>query len=297
MVLRSLKNIEIDCQANQQVLHSHSQSTAKLETALGQLVATLSRRDEGKLPSQPIVNPRGKYGVECELDTIESHTHHHKNHTSLRSHRTFHGYSVTHPEVPLAPFIFKKEASTESIWDMFKQVRMDKSLLDDIKQSPMFTKFLKDFSMQEIESRGHMDGLVKQTEHMSSIILKHLVPKFKDLGSPTISYVIGNYTIDEALLDLGASVNILSYSAYQKLNPGVLQPTLVSICLADRSLKQPRCVVEDVVIKDGIMDISWGHNQHRLNIFNTSQHPLNAIQAVDKDVIDKIVREATPSML
>ncbi|XP_057982217.1 uncharacterized protein LOC131167428 [Malania oleifera] len=125
---------------------------------------------------------------------------------------------------------------------------MNKSLLDDMKQSPAFIKFQRDLSMQETESRVHMDGLVKQAEHISSIILKHLVPKLKDPGSYTISCVIGNYTIDGALLDLGASVNILSYSTYQKLNPGVFQPTSVSICLADRSLKQPWGVVEDVVV-------------------------------------------------
>ncbi|XP_057953801.1 uncharacterized protein LOC131148083 [Malania oleifera] len=46
-----------------------------------------------------------------------------------------------------------------------------------------------------------------------------------------------------------------------------------------------------------IMDISWGHKQHRLNIFNASQYPLSTIQVVDKAVMDKFFREATPSML
>ncbi|KAI5667329.1 hypothetical protein M9H77_17182 [Catharanthus roseus] len=41
-----------------QILDSHTQSIAKLETQIGQLANAISRRDEGKLPSHPIENPR-----------------------------------------------------------------------------------------------------------------------------------------------------------------------------------------------------------------------------------------------
>ncbi|KAI5677380.1 hypothetical protein M9H77_08330 [Catharanthus roseus] len=44
-----------------QILDSHTQSTAKLETQIGQLANAISRRDEGKLPSHPIENPRANY--------------------------------------------------------------------------------------------------------------------------------------------------------------------------------------------------------------------------------------------
>ncbi|KAI5683028.1 hypothetical protein M9H77_04256 [Catharanthus roseus] len=44
-----------------QILDSHTQSIAKLETQIGQLANAISRRDEGKLPSHPIENPRASY--------------------------------------------------------------------------------------------------------------------------------------------------------------------------------------------------------------------------------------------
>jgi len=47
--------------------------------------------------------------------------------------------------------------------------------------------------------------------------------KYKDLGCPTISYTIGNTIIKQALLDLGASVNLLPYSVYQQLELGELK--------------------------------------------------------------------------
>ncbi|KAI5659499.1 hypothetical protein M9H77_28292 [Catharanthus roseus] len=41
--------------------NSHTQSIAKLETQIGQLANAINRRDEGKLPSHPIENPRANY--------------------------------------------------------------------------------------------------------------------------------------------------------------------------------------------------------------------------------------------
>jgi ArsR family metal-binding transcriptional regulator len=44
-------------------INSYSQSIAKLETQVGQIANTFNRREEGKLPSQPMVNPKGHYMV------------------------------------------------------------------------------------------------------------------------------------------------------------------------------------------------------------------------------------------
>ena len=44
-------------------VNSHSQSIAKLETLVRQMANTLNMREEGKLPSQSVVNPKGQYMV------------------------------------------------------------------------------------------------------------------------------------------------------------------------------------------------------------------------------------------
>ncbi|KAI5648402.1 hypothetical protein M9H77_34407 [Catharanthus roseus] len=51
------KNLKVKTQ----ILDSHPQSIAMLETQIGQLANAISRRDEGKLPSHPIKNPRTNY--------------------------------------------------------------------------------------------------------------------------------------------------------------------------------------------------------------------------------------------
>jgi hypothetical protein len=62
---------------------------------------------------------------------------------------------------------------------------------------------------------------------------------------------IGVNQINRALLDLGASVNLLPYSVYLKLGLGELKLTIVMLQLADRSMKRPRGIIEDVLIKIG----------------------------------------------
>ena len=73
--------------------------------------------------------------------------------------------------------------------------------------------------------------------------------KYKDPGSPTISVNIGGTCIDKALLDLGASVNLLPYSVYKQLGLEELKPSNINLSLADRSVKIPKGIVEDVLVK------------------------------------------------
>jgi hypothetical protein len=61
--------------------------------------------------------------------------------------------------------------------------------------------------------------------------------------------MIGFSQIERALLDLEASVNLLPYSVYLQLGLGELKPTSMTLHLANRSVKIPREIVEDVLIK------------------------------------------------
>ena len=55
--------------------------------------------------------------------------------------------------------------------------------------------------------------------------------------------------MEKALLDLGASVNLLPYLVYKQLGLGELKPTTITLSLADTSMKIPKDVVEDVLVK------------------------------------------------
>ena len=87
------------------------------------------------------------------------------------------------------------------------------------------------------------------TEQCNAVLLHKLPPKKKDPGSFTISCTIGNCDFSSALIDLGASVNLMPYSVFKRLGEGELKPTSSIIQLADRSITYPRGVIEDVIVK------------------------------------------------
>ena len=60
---------------------------------------------------------------------------------------------------------------------------------------------------------------------------------------------IGGTCVEKALLDLGASVNLLPYSVYKQLGLGELKPTSITLSLANRSIKIPNGTMEDVLIQ------------------------------------------------
>ena len=51
------------------------------------------------------------------------------------------------------------------------------------------------------------------------------------------------------MCDLSASINLMPLSIFRKLGLGEARPTTISLQLADRSIKHPRGVIEDVLVK------------------------------------------------
>ena len=120
-------------------------------------------------------------------------------------------------------------------------------LLDIIKQVPAYAKFLKDLCT--IKKGLGIEKTTLLTEQVSAIIQSKNPVKYKDPGSTIISVNIGGTCIDKALLDLGASLNLLPYSVYKQLGLGELKPTNITLSLVDRSMKIPKGIVEDVLVK------------------------------------------------
>ena len=75
---------------------------------------------------------------------------------------------------------------------------------------------------------------------MSTVIKQKAQLKYKDLGYPTVSYQIGTQAFIQALLDIGASVNLMPYFVYLQLGLGEIKPIFVVLQLANRSIKKPR---------------------------------------------------------
>ena len=155
-------------------------------------------------------------------------------------------YSIP-PPFPQALRGKKKTSHQAGILEVLRQVKVNIPLLDIIKQVPAYAKFLKDLCT--IKKGLGIEKKAFLTEQVSAIIQSKNPVKYKDPGSPTISVNIGGNCIDKSLLDLGASVNLLPYSVYKQLGLGELKPTNITLSLVDRSVKIPKGIVEDVLVK------------------------------------------------
>ena len=151
------------------------------------------------------------------------------------------------PPFPQALKSKKKAINQAKILEVLRQVKVNIPLLDMIKQVPTYAKFLKDLC---IVQRGlSVDKKAFLTKQVSAIIQCKTPVKYKDLGYPTISVNIRGTCVEKALLELGASVNLLPYLMYNQLGLGELKPTTITLSLEDRSIKIPKGTMEDVLIQ------------------------------------------------
>ena len=113
------------------------------------------------------------------------------------------------------------------------------------------------------------------TEEVSAVLLRKLPPKLNDPGSFTIPCKIGDNDCEQSLLDLEAGVNLMPYTVYEMLGLGELQPTSITLQLANKSIKRSKGILEDVLIKVGkfilptnfiVLDMKEGHMSSPLPI-------------------------------
>ncbi|CAM8877838.1 unnamed protein product [Rhodiola kirilowii] len=131
--------------------------------------------------------------------------------------------------------------------DKIRTLYITMPFTDAITQIPTYAKFMKEI----MTGKRKMDGTetVALSEECSASMHVPMPPKLKDSGSFSIPCDICGLTIRRALCDLGASVSIMPYSLYSKLNLGDLCPTNISIRLADRSCRLPKGILRDVPVK------------------------------------------------
>ncbi|KAI3815717.1 hypothetical protein L1987_15396 [Smallanthus sonchifolius] len=96
-----------------------------------------------------------------------------------------------------------------------------------------------------VEEEEPVDERVVEEKHAEKAEEKK---KGVEMKSPEIDLSL---PLNHALADLGASINLMPYSIYKQLDLGEPQPTRMSISLADRLVKYPRGIVENLLVKVG----------------------------------------------
>ncbi|CAL8993318.1 unnamed protein product, partial [Prunus brigantina] len=232
----------------------------KLEVQVGQIASSLSNRASGTFPSQTEVNPRHQEHAKAvhilrsgkQVDNkVGDANEEQEDGENVEILQPPHGQPTgstkqplnapgksTGPKVssnanqvpistnsfrPIAPFPSrlsksKKDQGFDEIMETFKKVQINIPLLNAIARIPKYAKFLKDLCTNKRRFKEHEQVALSEE-------------------------------FQKALLDLGASINLMPYHVYEKLNLGELQATSVSIQLADRTIRYPKGILEDVLVK------------------------------------------------
>ncbi|XP_070036063.1 uncharacterized protein [Nicotiana tomentosiformis] len=108
-----------------------------------------------------------------------------------------------------------------------------------------YAKFMQDLVMKK---RSMNCETIKMT-HQVSAIVHSMAPKLEDPGAFTIPCTIDSADLEKALCDLGASINLMPYSVFKTLGIGKPRPTSTRLQMADRTMKKPLGIIDDVLVR------------------------------------------------
>ncbi|XP_047147599.1 uncharacterized protein LOC124820027 [Vigna umbellata] len=130
--------------------------------------------------------------------------------------------------------------------ETFKQLEITMPLTEALQKIPAYANHMKQF----LKKKKYLDEeTIEVHGNCSTILQKTLPPKFKDPGSFTIPCTNGNHDIGKALVGIRASINLMPLFTLKKIGGLEVKPTKAILQMADRSIKHPYGVVEDMVVK------------------------------------------------
>ncbi|KAM2593901.1 hypothetical protein EV2_044868 [Malus domestica] len=250
-----------------------------METQLGQIADALSQREPRKFLSQSVILQRnqeqakaiitlksGKVinnGVGNEVTNEFDHVNacvtqeenDKPNDEPINVTSSFEALNLHKAEKPYTlPIPFprrlaktKQDKSFKEIFDILSKVNVNLPLLDVIRNMLAYGKIFKELNNYKRKYGPNEEVMV--SENVIVVLQRKLPPKLKDLSSFSINITIGDKRVEKAMLDLCASINLMPYSVYLQLGLGDLKATTISLQLANRSVKYPRGIVEDILVQ------------------------------------------------
>nr|GEW69389.1 reverse transcriptase domain-containing protein [Tanacetum cinerariifolium] len=143
----------------------------------------------------------------------------------------------------------KDDILAAKFMEIFRDLHFELSFTDALihmpKFAPMFKKLL-----------NNKDKLIELTktplnENCSAVVLKKLSEKLGDPGRFLIPCDFSDFDNCLALVDLGASINLMPLSIWKKLRLPALNDAKMVLELADRTISKPTSVAENVFVKVG----------------------------------------------
>ncbi|GKE44866.1 reverse transcriptase domain-containing protein [Tanacetum coccineum] len=206
------------------------------------------------------------------------------------------------PKIPF-PQRLRKEKMEEcyaKVIDLIKEVRINVPLVDVLAGMPNYGKFLKDL----VSNKSKMEQISAAflNEECSIIVQNKLLPKLGDPGSFLIPCTLANLVEYLALADLGASINLMSYSMYTSLSENTLKHTRMNFVILQMEeddkvpliLGRPFLHTTDAIIRVKNKEINLGVGDDKITflIDKPMQHShFNDGTCFCMDVIDEVTEE------
>ncbi|GJR77446.1 reverse transcriptase domain-containing protein [Tanacetum coccineum] len=172
----------------------------------------------------------------------------------------------------------------EKFYEIFKDMSFEISFVDALTLMPKFASTLKAL----IGNKEKLSEVARTplNEHCSAVILNKLSEKLGDLGRFLIPCKFPGMDECLALADLGASINLMPFSVWKKLNLPKLTPTCMTLELADHFEPDPRVplILEMCFLKTdrALIDVYEGELTLRVdneaityNLDQTSRYSVN----------------------
>ncbi|XP_070019382.1 uncharacterized protein [Nicotiana sylvestris] len=182
----------------------------------------------------------------------------------------------------------QKEDQYKKFFEMLKQIQVNIPLIEALKEMPGYAKMMKDLMSRKFDFQDL--ATVTLTQTCSAVVTRPVAEKLSDPGSFTIPW---------------ASINLMPLVIYKRLGIGRARITSMLLQLADRGMKRPFGILDDVLIQEdlsfatrrALIDCETGELEMRLNdeeiIFNVQKsmrHPSEFANCSLIDAVDVIVQ-------
>ncbi|GJY10065.1 hypothetical protein Tco_0378250 [Tanacetum coccineum] len=152
-----------------------------------------------------------------ELNNVTSIPDEDLKHTSPKQTTTHY----VEPCIPQIPFPRRlkqhvEEALIHKTMESLKKIKLNRPFLKEIRQSDEYPKFMKDPVANKPLTMENED--IRINRRCSALLLNQLPPKEKDPRSFILPCSIGRLDFNNALADLGASISIMPFSMYKRLD-------------------------------------------------------------------------------
>ncbi|XP_028789802.1 uncharacterized protein LOC114745805 [Neltuma alba] len=175
-----------------------------------------------------------------------------KAETSMQGASKPSGKEVTPKDLPFpkAYFSSKKKFDAKLATDaysLFNKLETNVPIIQLLRGNPKYFKLLK--KLCNDKQRFRPLERIQVSTNVSSLFKAELPVKCQDLRSYTIPCTIRKVHIKGALLDLGAAINVMPWSIYLALGINGIKGTIVVLQVADRSIKYPKGIIEDIMVQ------------------------------------------------